>query len=115
MCNNCGKGFPTSKDRTRHQHIHDVDPYYCNSCNYVNARQDHLTEHKRKNHAKSLAEVRTERRQAAIKPVSRSVECKTEFPYKYLLSSSSPKDDCVLVESCDIGSTRYTHTDCVSA
>ena len=57
-----------------------------------------------------MAEVRTERRQAAIKPVSPSVECKTEFPYKYLLSSSSSEDDCGLIESCDVGSTKYTQT-----
>jgi hypothetical protein len=57
-----------------------------------------------------LVEVRTERRQAARKPVSPSVECQTDFPYKYMLSSSSPKDDSGLIESCDVGSTRYTQT-----
>ena len=81
LCNICGKSFHTAKDRKRHEHIHDEEPYYCNSCDYFNLRQDHLTEHKRRNHGKSLAQVRVERKQAAIKPVSPGVECQTDFPF----------------------------------
>ena len=61
LCKYCQKGFHTSKDRTRHQHVHET-PFHCHVCDYRNVRQDHLTNHMRVMHDKSAAVVQLERK-----------------------------------------------------
>ena len=61
LCKYCQKGFHTSKDRTRHQHVHET-PFHCHVCDYRNVRQDHLTNHMRVMHDKSVAVVQLERK-----------------------------------------------------
>ena len=39
-----------------------------------------------------------------------NVSCQTNFPFKYLVSSSSPEDDCGEIESDDVRSKKYTQT-----
>ena len=135
LCKHCKKGFHTTKDRTRHQHLHE-EPQYCPHCDYRNVRQDHLTNHIRAVHDRSIAVVRQERKQVrdsdplaipSVKivnrkkqrvptqaiPQSASISCQTTFNCSRLISSSKPIDsidDCAEIESTDTTSTKFTQT-----
>jgi hypothetical protein len=135
LCVHCKKGFHTTKERTRHQRSHD-EPKDCPHCNYRNVRQDHLTDHIRAVHNRSLAVVKHERQLVRnsdplyIPPIrnvtkkkqkvptkvitqSVSVSCQTTFNSDRMILSSDPSesvDDCVETESTDKTSTKFSQT-----
>jgi hypothetical protein len=135
LCVHCKKGFHTTKERTRHQRSHE-EPKDCPHCKYRNVRQDHLTDHIRAVHDKSLAVVRHERQLVRnsdplyIPPIrnvtkkkqkvptkvitqSVSVSCQTTFNSDRMILSSDPSesvDDCVETESTDKTSTKFSQT-----
>ena len=134
LCVYCKKGFHTTKERTRHQRKHE-EPKDCPHCEYRNVRSDHLTEHIRFVHDKTLEVVVHERQLIRdndplyvppIRNVSRknqkvpkvvkqssTISCQTTFNSDRMILSSDPSEsvnDCVETESTGTTSTKFTQT-----